>query len=119
MKLVNFYYLDKETKQDKEVLNYFVASTKEENNIVDKLKAEHKYAESEVVKKTIKDEKGKEKQIELDKIYLTREDANEIAILISKKLGYESNESLINYVLNKFEVICLLQREKQEEEKQN
>ena len=44
MKLVNFYYLDKETKEDKETLNYFVASTKEQNNILDALKDTHKYA---------------------------------------------------------------------------
>lgn len=98
MKLVNFYYLDKETKQDKETLNYFVASTKEQNNILDALKDAHKYASTKDVK---------------DKIYLTRDQAYDIAETIAKCMGFENNASLIEHALKALETGCLVAREKE------
>lgn len=98
MKLVNFYYLDKQTKEDKELLNCFVASTKEQNNILDDLKEQHKYASTKDVR---------------DKIYLTREQAYDIAKTIAKEMGFENNGSLIIHAVKVLQTGCLVAREKE------
>ena len=98
MKLVNFYYLDKETKQDKETLNYFVASTKEQNNILDALKDAHKYASTKDVK---------------DKVYLNRNQAIILAKAVAKEMGFEDNISLIEHVIKALETGCIVEREKE------
>ena len=98
MKLVNFYYLDKNTKEDKELLNYFVASTKEENNILDGLKEKHKYASTKVIK---------------DKIYLSRNQAVKLAEIVAKEMGYENNLSLMDHIIKALETGCLVAREKE------
>lgn len=98
MKLVNFYYLDKNTKEDKEMLNCFVASTKEQNNVLDALKEQHKYASTKDVK---------------DKLYLTRKQAITIAETIAKEMGFEGNLYLINHAVKVLETGCLVAREKE------
>lgn len=98
MKLVNFYYLDKNTKQDEEILNCFVASTKEQNNILEDLKEKHKYASTKDVK---------------EKIYLSKEKAINVAETIAKEMGFENNSSLILHVIKVLETGCLVAREKE------
>lgn len=93
MKLVSFYYLDENTKEDVAMENVFVASTKEQNNTEEKLPS--KYTSVKVLK---------------DNVYLDRDNALRIAEDVAESMGYASNLYLIDHVVKALETACLVKR---------